>query len=138
MVQMQAQIDIEQFVDAAKQGIMAYASAIPQMALQGQDPNEALARIAKLINLREKGTPVQDALVEIFKPVERPQAAPGGPLEQMMGPGASTPTGGAQSAPGGAPGGMQPQGMDLMSMLSGLTGKGEATMSTRTQRQSPI
>lgn len=139
VVQMQAQIDIEQFVDAAKQGIMAYASAIPQMALQGQDPNEALARMAKLITLREKGMPVQEAMVEIFKPVETAQAAPGGPLEQMMGPGASTPAAGAQGAPQGLPGGtQQPQGMDLMSMLSGLTGKGEAQMSTRTQRQSAI
>jgi hypothetical protein len=109
------------------------------MALQGQDPNEALARLAKLITLREKGVPVQDALVEIFKPAETAQAAPGGPLEQMMGPGANAPGAGAQGAPQGLPGGsQQPQGMDLMSMLSGLTGKGEAQMSTRTQRQSPI
>lgn len=138
VVQMQAQIDIEQFVDAAKQGIMAYASAIPQMALQGQDPNEALARIAKLITLREKGTPVQDALVEIFKPVEKPQAAAQSPVEQILGAAANAPAGGAQGAAQGLPGGQQPQGLDLQSMLAGLTGKGEANMSVRTQRQGPI
>jgi hypothetical protein len=143
VVQMQQQIDNEMFTDALKQGVMGYMSAIPQMALQSQgqfDPVPELQKVAKLIELREKGKAVHDAVLTVFTPKEQPgQAAPQNPLEAALagqqGAGGPQPGGAPQGAPG-AP--QQAQGMDLMSMLSGLTGKGEATMSTRTQRQSPI
>lgn len=132
VVQMQTQIDNEQFTDALKQGIMGYASTVPQMALQGMDPVEALSKMAKLIELREKGKSVHDAVLDVFKPKEKPQQAAGAPTDPMaalMG----------QGAPGGAPVGEQaPQGFDLQSLLSGLTSSGEATASVRTQRQAPI
>lgn len=143
VVQMQQQIDNEQFTDALKQGVMGYMSAIPQMALQSQgqfDPVPELQKIARLIELREKGKSVHDAVLDVFKPKEQPaQAAPQNPLEAALGgaPGAAGP--GGQAPPGGAPGApQQAQGMDLMSLLSGLTSGGQATMSARTQRQSPI
>lgn len=132
VVQMQTQIDNEQFTDALKQGIMAYASTIPQMALQGMDPNEGLQRMAKLIELREKGKSVHDAVVEIFKPKEQPPGAPQAPQDPM----AALMGGGA--APGAPAGAQQASGFDLQSLLSGLTSGGEATASVRTQRQSPI
>lgn len=131
VTQMQEQIDNEQMLDALKQGVMGYAQAIPQMALQGQDPVDGLSKLAKLIDLREKGTPMQDAILKVFTPKEKPAAPPG--LEAMLG-------GGGAAPPGAVPatGGEQPQGFDLQSLLSGLTGKGEATMSVRSQRQAPI
>lgn len=134
--QMQIQIDIEQLTDAAKQGIMAYASAIPQMALQGQDPTEALEKMAKLIELREKGKPVHEALVTVFKSKEQPAAAQS-PFEQLLGSAAAS---GPEAAAGamGAPVEGAPQGFDLQSLLTGLKGTGEATMSVRSQRQQAI
>src|SRR6476646_2740271 len=135
VAQMQVQIDNEQMVDAIKQGMMGYAQAIPQMALQGQDPMEALKRMADMIKLREKGESIQDAVLKVFTPKEAPAGAPQNPMEALLGGGAPAGTGGA---PTGAPGAQVPQGMDLQSMLAGLTSKGEATMSTRTQRQAPI
>jgi len=136
VAQMQVQIDNEQMVDAIKQGMMGYAQAIPQMALQGQDPMEALKRMADMIKLREKGESIQDAVLKVFTPKEAPVGAPQNPMEALLGGGAPAGPGGA---PTGAPGAQQvPQGMDLQSMLAGLTSKGEATMSTRTQRQAPI
>lgn len=147
VVQMQQQIDNEQFTDALKQGVMGYMQAIPTMALQSQgmfDPVPELQKIAKLIELREKGKSVHDAVLDVFKPKEQPAgAAPQNPMEaalaaQQAGPGGGQgppPQGGAGAPPGASE---QPQGMDLMSLLSGLTGGGEATMSARTQRQSPI
>lgn len=133
VVQMQTQIDNEQFTDALKQGVMAYASAIPQMALQGMDPVDPLNKMAKMIELREKGSSVHEAVLKAFTPKEQPQA-PQNPLEALLG-------GGGQEAQGTAPGipqQQQPQGFDLQSLLSGLTSKGEATASVRTQRQGPI
>lgn len=139
VVQMQTQIDNEQFTDALKQGMMGYMQAIPQMALQGQDPLDALQKVAQLIALREKGEPVHDAVLKVFTPKAAPPgAATQNPLEALS----QGAPGGGQGAPtGGAPGGgapQQPQGLDMMTLLAGLTGGGKAQMSARTQRQSAI
>jgi len=140
VVAMQQQIDNEQMVDAIKQGMMGYAQAIPQMALQGQDPVAALKRLADLIKLREKGESIQDAVLKVFTPDEKAAAAAQNPLEAMMGGGAPPgPEGAAGGQPGAVPGASQtPQGMDLQSLLSGLSSSGEATMSSKTQRQAAI
>lgn len=143
VAQEQQKIDNEMFTDALKQGVMGYMSAIPQMALQSQgqfDPVPELQKVAKLIELREKGRAVHDAVLTVFTPKEQPgQAAPQNPMEAALA--ASQGAGGPQpqGAPPGPPGApQQAQGMDLMSLLSGLNSKGEATMSARSQRQSPI
>lgn len=143
VVQMQTQIDNEQFTDALKQGMMGYMQAIPQMALQGQDPLDALQKVAQLIQLREKGEPVHDAVLKVFTPKQAPPgAAPSNPLAEAMGGGGAGPAapgaGGAPGAPPGAGGAQGPQGIDMMTLLSGLTGGGEARMTARTQRQSPL
>lgn len=142
VVQLQTQIDNEQFTDALKQGIMGYMQSILPLAQQGGvDPTDALMKMGKLIEEREKGTSVHEAVLKVFKPKEQPVAAQN-PLEALMaGGGQAGPGGGAQPPQGGstAPGGSgTPQGMDMMSLLAGLTGKGEATMSARTQRQTGI
>lgn len=135
VVQMQQQIDNEQLIDAAKQGLMGFAQAIPQMALQGQDPLDGMQKIVKVLELREKGSSFTEAMLKAFTPKEAPQQAPAG-LPGM--PGAPGP-GGAPQAPGAPPGAQQqPQGFDLQSLLSGLTGGGEARMSATTKRQAPI
>lgn len=145
VVQLQTQIDNEQFTDALKQGIMAYMQAILPMAQQGMvDPVDALTKMGKLIEEREKGTAVHDAVLKVFKPKEQAAGAAQDPLAALMGgggPAAQAGPGGAGGAPSGstAPGGAgNPQGFDMMSLLAGLTGKGEATMSARTQRQTGI
>lgn len=138
VVQMQQQIDNEQFTDALKQGVMAYMNAILPMAQQGgQDPLDALQKVAKLIELREKGEPVHDAVLKVFTPKEQPPgaAAAQDPMAALMGGGGAPPEAGAGQAP---PGAAEGQGMDMMTLLSGLTGSGKPTMSARTQRQSPI
>ena len=135
VAELQVQIDTEQFNDALKQGVMAYMQAILPMAQQGQvDPVDALTKVGKLMKEREKGTPIADAVLKVFKPKEQPAAAAQDPLAALMG------GGGQPGGPGGAPPGasQQPQGMDIMSLLAGLSGQGEATMSARTQRQSGI
>lgn len=139
VVAMQQQIDNEQMVDALKQGMMGYAQAIPQMALQGQDPVAGLQRMADVIKYREKGMSVQDAVLKVFQPDPNASAAPQNPLEAMLAQGGAAPEEGAPGGAGGIPGGPDvPQGMDLQSMLSGLTNRGEAQMSVRSQRQQPI
>ncbi len=135
VVQLQTQIDNEQFTDSLKQGIMAYAQGILQMSQQGMDPVDALTKMAKLIEEREKGTAVHDAVLKVFTPKKQPEQ-PSNPLEAALGGGAPAQPGGA---PQGAPGASTaPQGMDIQTLLAGLTGQGEATMSSRTQKQAAI
>lgn len=151
VVQMQQQIDNEQFTDALKQGVMGYMQAIPTMALQSQgmfDPVPELQKVAKLIELREKGKAVHDAVLEIFKPKEQPAAAQAqSPLEAALSGGQSPAGPGGPGGPGGAaqanmagvtPQAGEQQGRDLMSLLSGLNSKGQATMGAQTRRQQPV
>lgn len=141
VTQLQTQIDNEQFTDALKQGIMGYMQSILPMAQQGMDPVDALSKMGKLIEEREKGTSVHDAVLKVFTPKETATAAPAAadPLAALMG-GGGQPGGPGAPPPGSAApaGGGAPQGMDIMSLLAGMTGKGEATMSARTQRQTGI
>lgn len=143
VVQLQTQIDNEQFTDALKQGIMAYMQSILPMSQQGMDPNDALMKMGKLIELREKGASVHNAVIQVFKPVPQPQptspmAAPGGvsggPGGGQAPPGPGGPPQGS-TAPGGAG---NPQGMDMMSLLAGLTGKGQANMTANVRRQQGV
>lgn len=139
VVQLQTQIDNEQFTDALKQGIMGYMQSILPMAQQGMvDPVDALAKTAKLIEEREKGTSVHDAVLKVFKPKEQPAGQAQDPLAALMGGGGQPGAGGAPQGSTAPTGAGNPQGLDMMSLLAGLTGKGEATMSARTQRQTGI
>lgn len=132
VVQMQTQIDQEQFEDALKQGIQGAMQAIPQMALQGMDPLDPLTKMAKVIQLREKGRPVHEAVLEAFTPPKAPEA-PQTPEEMAGGPM-------GQPTPGGAPGmpSQAPQGQDVMQMLASLRGNGQVNMNTRTRREQAI
>lgn len=151
VVAMQTQIDNEQFTDALKQGVMGYMTAIPQMALQSQgqfDPVPELQKVAELLKLREKGKSVADAVLEVFKPKEQPASAQAqNPLAAALG-GSQGPGGpGGSGGPGGAaqvntagvtPQAGEQQGRDLMSLLSGLNSKGQATMAAQSRRQQPL
>jgi hypothetical protein len=138
VVQMQQQIDAEQITDAAKQGLMGFAQAIPQMALQGQDPVDGMQKIVKVLELREKGNSFTDAMLKAFTPKEAPPGAPQSPLAALMGQGANPAAPGASGPSTAPPGAQQPQGLDLQTLLSGLKSNGETTSSVRTQRQAPV
>jgi hypothetical protein len=147
---MQAQIDNEQVTDALKQGVFAMLASAGIMAQQGMDPTQVLARAASIIELREKGTPMHEAILKAFapEPVKTPAAAaaatqggapegggPGGGQGVPFGinpgtglPGGTAP-GQAQLGPGGKP--------DLMSLLAGLSSSGRPQLSASVKRQVP-
>lgn len=133
VVQMQTQIDQEQFEDALKAGIQGAMQAIPQMALQGMDPIQPLTQMAKVIELREKGRPVHEAVLEAFTPPKAPEGSPEA-QQGMVGP---APQGGAPGAAQGLPGAPQGGG-DVMQMLASLKSSGQANMNVRTRREQPI
>lgn len=118
VTQMQAQIDIEETQDALKQGVFTMLSSVGIMAQQGMDPTETLVKAASLIEMREKGVPIHEAVMKAFAPPEPPpgaEQAPAAGLPPAM-PGAA----GAPAAAGGQP--------SLMSLLAGLTQGGEPNL----------
>jgi hypothetical protein len=142
VVQLQVQIDNEQMTDALKQGMMAYAQNVPALSLQGQDPLDALTKMAKLIEERDKGVPFHDAVLKIFKPKEGAQGAQD-PLAALLGRGGQGGPPGAAQGQGQAPGGNtglpgQQQGRDMQSLLAGLTSSGQPQMSANVRRQAAV
>jgi len=147
---MQAQIDNEQVTDALKQGVFSMLSSAGIMAQQGMDPTQVLARAATIIDQREKGVPMHEAIMKAFQPQPAltpasAAAGPGGPGDQGAGgaPGGGVPFG---MNPGtGMPGGTAPgQGEmgpggkpDLMTLLAGLNGNGKQNLSASVKRSVP-
>jgi hypothetical protein len=144
VAQLQAQVDIEQVEDALKQGIFAMLSSAGIMAQQGMDPTMVLAQAASIIQMREKGIPMHEAVLKAFQPEPAPPtstAPPGAPGVEEGGAGVPFGMNSTTGAPGGiAPGQAQmgPGGKpDLMSMLAGLTAGGKPSLSTSVKRSVP-
>jgi hypothetical protein len=140
---LQAEVDKEQVTDALKQGIFAMLSSAGIMAQQGMDPTMVLAQAASIIEMREKGVPMHEAVLKAFQPEPPPEAAapPGAPGVEEGGAGVPFGMNPTTGAPGGvAPGQAQlgPGGKpELMSMLAGLTAGGKPSLSTSVKRSVP-
>lgn len=142
--QLQIQIDNEQVTDGLKQGLGAALESIGIMAQQGMDPTTLLRQAAEIIAQREKGTPLHEAILDVFQtPPPPPPVAGGGPGA----PGVEGPQGALQGqnpttgAPFGvAPGqaGMGPGGRpDLQTLLAGLTSGGQPNLTASVKRSVP-
>jgi hypothetical protein len=132
VTQEQEKIEIEDMRSSLMASLQAYTQAIPQMAASGGDASEVVRKIAAVIKARQKGKALEDVVEDIFAPppppeqqvpptgeasaVEQPSPAPGSPVG-----GALPPEMGAQQGP-----------PDIQSLLSSLTGAGEANASVRT------
>jgi len=133
-------VDVEKLEDALKQGIFSMLTSMGVMVQQGQDPTQLLAGVAKIIEQREKGKTLTEAVMASFKQ----PAAQAGPQtdeagnELPSGPGGGQP-GQPQGGPGGppqAPSGAGPGG--LMQMLAGLSGGGNPNMQANIKQTQPI
>jgi hypothetical protein len=125
----QEKIEIEKMRDALVGSLAAMAQAIPQMAMQGQDPSALVRQMSEVIKARKAGKSIEDAIEEVFKP-ENP---PAGAEEQSEQP--------VPAAPGSAPAGGAPvpQGRpDLQTLLSTMTGEGAGRSAVRTTRERAV
>ena len=125
VTQEQEKIEIEDMRTALIGAMQAYSQAIPQMAVQGQDPTEIVKKIAEVIKARQKGRTLEDAIEDIFAP-ELPPAGEQEMVEQ---------TSPAPEQPVGGPTPIPPQGQegapDIQSLLSSLSSTGKGTASAR-------
>jgi hypothetical protein len=142
-------LDIEEMREALKQAVSGYAQAIPVLAQAGQDPGDVLARMAQIIEGRQKGEPIEKVVSEAFAPQAPPEGvAP--PDDPMMGPAGAAPSGGAEDLEGLDPfgringvaegqRGMAPGGRpDLNVLLAGLTGSGQPNLQASVSRRMPV
>ena len=77
----QERIDIEKMRDSLSASLAALSNAIPNMAMQGQDPSDIVEKIAKVIDGRRKGKAIEQAVMDVFEKEELPE--PEEPEEQM-------------------------------------------------------
>jgi DNA-binding FrmR family transcriptional regulator len=127
-------IEIEEMRSALLGSLTAYTQAIPQMATQGQDASDVVRKIAAVIKARQKGQALEDAIEETFAPQQEvpPVGAPTNAVEQMSPAPAGPPAGGPPMPP-------QAQGRpDLQTMLSSLSGAGEARAAVKTTRERQV
>lgn len=146
VTQMQAQIDNEQVTDALKQGIFAMLSSVGIMAQQGMDPTEVLRRSAAIIEMREKGIPMHEAILKAFEPPKPPKNAASAAATGEGGGGeggSGVPFGinPSTGAPGGVAPGQAGMGMggkpDMQTLLAGLSAGGRPQLSSSVRRQVP-
>jgi hypothetical protein len=127
-------IEIEDMRAALLGSLTAYTQAIPQMATQGQDASEVVRKIAAVIKARQKGQALEDAIEATFAPQQQvPPAGAPQMVEQMSPAPEGVPAGGAIAPEGEAAIEAPPAAPpDIMSILSSLSGSGEANASVRT------
>jgi hypothetical protein len=125
----QEKIEIEKMRESLLGSLSAMTQAIPQMALQGQDPSDIVRKIAEVIKARQKGRAIEDTIEEVFRPEEPPAGAEQS-VEQPVPP-----------APGEAPAGgafLPQQRPELQTLLSSLTGGGQAQSVARLSQQREV
>lgn len=149
-------VDTEELRDALKQAVAGYAQAIPVLAQNGQDPGEILARLAMIIEGRQKGRAIEELVSEAFAPPEVPEVPgvepPGAGMEADMGmtPG-EVPPGtdgsgmeglsssglmrGVAQGQAGMPAGGRP---DLQMLLAGIGSSGQANLQANISRRLPV
>jgi hypothetical protein len=146
--QEEEKVDTEELRDAMKQAIASYAQAIPALASQGQDPSDILRKLSYVIEQRTKGTAIETAVSDAFKPEPSPEQmmppmAPGMegmPGEPGMGQPGEIPEGLSATGrmTGVAPGQIAPGGRpDVQSLLAGLTQRGEPNLQASLIRRIP-
>ena len=127
----QEKIEVEKMRDSLLGSLAAYTQAIPQMATQGQDPTEIVRKIAEVIQARQKGVVIEDAIIDVFAPKQQvPPAGAQPSVEQPVPAAPGEPVGGAPQM-GAAPQG-RPDMQELLSRMSdtGQT-RGNATIMQR-------
>ena len=134
-------IDVEDTREALKIAVEQYATAIPAMAEQGQDPTNALRIITDVVDGRTKGKPIEEILAKSLKP---PEPSPEEQVLQSEMPpemGGPPPPGGPPMGgppPGGAPMGEPQLSGDLatdMSMLAGLGSSGQPNLTANVSQE---
>ena len=126
----QEKIEIEKMRDALVGSIAAMSQAIPQMALQGQNPAEMVRKISQVIAMRKMGKTIEEAVEEVFEPENPPVGAEEQSEQPVPAAPGQAPAGGAPSMPP-----MPQQRPELQTLLSRMSSTGATGASARLSQQ---
>jgi len=129
----QEKIEIEKMRDALVGSIAAMSQAIPQMALQGQNPTEMVRKISKVISMRKMGKTIEEAVEEVFTPENPPVGAQEQSEQPVPSAPAEAPAGGASPAAS-----IQQQRPELQTLLSRISSTGVTGASARLSQQRKV
>jgi hypothetical protein len=127
-------IEIEKMRDSLVGSLASMSQAIPQMAIQGQDPTDLIRKMADVINSRKSGKQIEDAIQDAFQP-ENPPAGVEQPVEQPV-PAAPAEASAGGALPSAAP--MAEERPGLQTLLSTLTGEGGTKSASRLSQQRAV
>jgi hypothetical protein len=138
-------VDVEKLEDALKQGIFSMLGSMGIMVQQGQDPTQLLSTVANVIDARQKGKTLTEAVQDAYKKQQAAQQAQQAQQQQQGPPGLPPggPGGGGPGGPPGPPGAPQGPpggggGQSLQTMLAGLTGGGAPNLQDNIKSTTPI
>jgi hypothetical protein len=133
VTQEQEKIEVEKMRDSLLNSLQAMTQVIPQMVMQGQDPSDLVRKLSEVIQKRQTGTSIEDAIEEVFEP----KNPPAGAEEQSEQPVPAAP---AESPAGGASPQEMPQQArpDLQTMLATMTGSGDVRGGASVKRERAI
>jgi hypothetical protein len=135
VTQEEQNIEVEQLRDTLLASMNSYASALPALAAQGQDPSKILTAMATVIKGRQQGQQLEDLIQEAFAAPPPEQAgSPGGEPTPGQAPMMGQP-GQITGPPGAAPQGGPPA---MQSLLAGLSGSGAPTLAAGVRRQTKV
>jgi hypothetical protein len=91
------------------------------MASNGADPSDIIEKIATVIDMKKKGTSIEDAVMQIFKKEEEAEVeeAPGMPEQPETPQGMQPPAPAGQAQPEGQPAGPPPDVASILARLGG-------------------
>jgi len=96
-------LDLENLEDGLLQGFLALMQGLGPMMAQGVDVTKILESASKVIELRQKGTPLHKAIQEAMQPEAPPEADAGPPDQGPAQPGTGAPGGGPEGSGEGGP-----------------------------------
>jgi hypothetical protein len=138
-------IDIETMRNSLMQGMSALAQSVPQMMQSGMDPTQIVFGLAQIIQLKQKGKAIEEAIAEVFAP-KPPPPAPGSEevaaSDTAAGPAGSESGGGSPLAPDNLVPGAQALGPndrpDLSMLFAGMSSAGNPVIQGGISRQNPV
>jgi hypothetical protein len=133
-------VDLELVRGSILQAVAGLAQAVPTLAMNGQDPSEAVRQLAKIAELMQKGEAIESVIEKVLAPPE-PPPAPMSPDAAALSGQPGVPGAGGEPVPGelaasGPPGAASGR-PSLQMLFSGMTSSGKPNLQAGVSRMLP-
>lgn len=134
----ESKIAVETLRGSALESLSLYVQQAAALESQGQDPGPVYIKVAKAIEMVQKGEPVEKVLLDMFPPPEPVQQDPMAAAMEQAGMGGAGGGGGMDGfAPGAPPSRGQGGRPDLQMLFAGTNASGKANLQAGVSRMMP-